>query len=346
MERVMVELAWHFSDYKNLEVHLILYGRKREVFYSVPDNIIIHKPHFEFNNSKRFYYSIKTLKFLRKKIKSLNPDSILSFGEHWNNFVLIALMGLKYPVFISDRGQPDKSLGLIQDLLRKWLYPKAKGIIAQTEKAKEIFRTQFKHNNIKVIGNPIRSFKANEENIEKENIVLTVSRLIKTKNHDELIKLFVRINKPGWKLVIVGGDAQNQNNMNKLRDLVQILSAEDKVILEGNQLNVDPYFWKSRIFAFTSSSEGFPNVIGEAQSVGLPVISFNCVAGPEDMIKDDANGFLIPLFDYELFQSKLEILMDNASKREQFGSNARESIKKFSVNIIGEQFYNFILGDV
>jgi GalNAc-alpha-(1->4)-GalNAc-alpha-(1->3)-diNAcBac-PP-undecaprenol alpha-1,4-N-acetyl-D-galactosaminyltransferase len=80
--------------------------------------------------------------------------------------------------------------------------------------------------------------------------------------------------------------------------------------------------------------------------VGLPVISFNCVAGPEDMIKDDANGFLIPLFDYELFQSKLEILMDNASKREQFGSNARESIKKFSVNIIGEQFYNFILGDI
>ena len=344
MERVMVELAWYFSEKEDLDIPLILYGYKREIFYPVPDKITIHKPDFEFNNSKRLTNTFKTLSFLRKKIKSLNPDSVLSFGEYWNSFVLLALLGLKYPVYISDRCQPDKNLGLFHNKLRKWLYPKARGVIAQTQKAKDIYQTQFKHTNISVIGNPIRSFKNYTEKFEKENIVLTIGRLIKTKNHDELIKLFVRINKPGWKLVIVGDDAQKQNIMSKLKKLIKDLNAEDKVILTGNQSNVESYFLKSKIFAFTSSSEGFPNVIGEAQSAGLPVIAFDCTAGPAEMITDGDNGFLVPLFEYDMFQSKLKILMEDTSLREQFGSKAMESVKRYTVNIIGEQFYKFILG--
>jgi hypothetical protein len=72
--------------------------------------------------------------FLRKKVKLIKPDSILSFGEYWNSFVLIALIGLPYPVFISDRCSPDKEFTRIHTILRKWFYPKAKGIIAQTIK--------------------------------------------------------------------------------------------------------------------------------------------------------------------------------------------------------------------
>jgi GalNAc-alpha-(1->4)-GalNAc-alpha-(1->3)-diNAcBac-PP-undecaprenol alpha-1,4-N-acetyl-D-galactosaminyltransferase len=345
MERVMAELAWYFSEKKDLDIHLILYGYKREIFYPIPETITVHIPDFEFDNSKRIYYTLKTLLFLRKKIKSLTPDSVLSFGEYWNSFVLLAMLGLNYPVYVSDRCQPDKDLGLFHNNLRRWLYPKAKGVIAQTQKAKEIYKTQFNNNNIRVIGNPIHLQNSNVEKTGKENIVLTVGRLINTKNHDELIKLFVRINDPDWKLVIVGGDAQKQNLMNKLERLIKELNAGDKVILTGNQSNVESYFLKSKIFAFTSSSEGFPNVIGEAQCAGLPVIAFDCVAGPSEMIANGGNGFLIPMFDYDMFYSKLKLLMEDSSLREQFGLKAVESIKKYSVNIIGERFYKFVSGD-
>ena len=133
--------------------------------------------------------------------------------------------------------------------------------------------------------------------------------------------------------------------MNNLKKLIQVLNAEDKVILAGNQAEVKSYYLKSKIFAFTSNSEGFPNVIGEAQSAGLPVISFDCVAGPSEMIKDGNNGFLIPLFDYDMFKLKLKLLMDDSSLRERFGKKGKEAIKKYSVNVIGEQYYKFILGD-
>jgi GalNAc-alpha-(1->4)-GalNAc-alpha-(1->3)-diNAcBac-PP-undecaprenol alpha-1,4-N-acetyl-D-galactosaminyltransferase len=344
MERVMSELAEYFATKKDIEIHIVLYGITREIFYPLSDSIIIYKPLFRFVNKWRFFNTIRTLFYLRNTIKRINPKTILSFGELWNSFVLIALFGLKYPVFISDRCQPDKSLGKFHDWLRIKLYPKASGIIAQTEKSKDIYQTQFSNNNIKVIGNPIKTVTP-RNNIERENIVLMVGRLIKSKHQDKLIELFIRISKPGWKLVIVGYDHLKQNNSERLKKIIEDNHAEDSVILVGKQTDVEAYYLKSKIFAFTSSSEGFPNVIGEAMSAGLPVVAFNCVAGPSEMIKDNFNGFLIPLFDYEYFQEKLETLMKDDDLRENFGRRSMEDIKQSSIDRIGEKYLQFILNE-
>ena len=179
MERVMSELAWYFSTKKDAEIHLILYGINREIFYTVPENVVIQKPNFWFNNSHRLFYTLKTLVYLRKTIGMIKPDTILSFGEYWNNFVLLSLLFKKYPVYISDRSQPDKSLGRFHDTLRKWLYPKASGVILQSQKAKLIYQKKFKRLNIKVIGNPIREIQS-QADIQRKNQVLMVGRLIKT----------------------------------------------------------------------------------------------------------------------------------------------------------------------
>ena len=343
MERVMVELAGYFSKKETVEVHLILYGINRDIFYALPADVILHKPSFAFDDNRRKISSLKTLGYLRRIIKEIKPDAVLSFGEYWNNFVLLATLGLPYPVFVSDRSQPDKSLGKMQDKLRQWLYPFAKGIVAQTEKAKQVYQSIYRHSNIMVIGNPIRKIQNSGDVIERENIVLMVGRLIESKHQDKLIELFIKINNPLWKLVIVGYDHLKQNHFARLQQLVKQLNAEDNVVLAGKQTNVEKYYLQSKIFAFTSSSEGFPNVIGEAMSAGLPVVAFDCVAGPSEMITDNENGFLIPLFDYNLFEQKLTLLMSNDLLRERMGEKAKESIEAFDVQSIGDKFYNFIL---
>lgn len=339
---MMAELANHFAKKDGVQLHLILYGIKRDIFYTLPEKVIIHKPGFTYDENRRVWSAARTLYYLRKKIKEIKPDTILSFGEYWNNFVLLATLGLRYPVFVSDRSQPDKSLGRVQDQLRNWLYPFAKGVIAQTEKAKQLYSAMYRHSNITVIGNPIREIE-NKEAVAREHIVLMVGRLIKTKHQDQLIELFIKINQPGWKLVIVGYDHLKQQHMERLQALVKTLKAEDRVELAGKQSNVEHYYLKSEIFAFTSSSEGFPNVIGEAMSAGLPVVAFDCVAGPAEMIMDGNNGFLVPLFDYEIFQQQLSRLMSDEALRKKMGVNAKTSIQHFNVKNIGEQFYNFIL---
>ena len=343
MERVMSELAWYFSEKDEVELHLVLYGINREIFHSLPENIEVHKPVFQFSNRLRFLNTLRTLSFLRKRIRRLAPDSILSFGEYWNNFVLLALLGLKYPVFVSDRSQPDKSLGRFHDMLRHLLYPSARGLILQTGKAKDIYLRKNKHKNISVIGNPIRSFAQPEPVAVREKSVLMVGRLIQSKHQDLLIEMFARVNRPQWKLLIVGYEHLKQQHLDRLKGLAREMGVEDRVVFTGKQNNVEDYYMRSSIFAFTSSSEGFPNVIGEAMSAGLPVVAFDCVAGPSEMIRDGWNGYLSPLFDAADFEDKLARLMDDAELREQMGKQALESIKRFSREQICEEFYQVLL---
>ncbi|MBP8959654.1 MAG: glycosyltransferase [Bacteroidales bacterium] len=343
MERVVSELAGYFCKKSNIELHLLLYGRKPEIFYPVPENLIIHKPEVVFNNHLRFFYTIGRLNFLRKTIKKIKPDSILSFGEYWNSFVLLALYGLNYPTYISDRCSPQKKFGIIHQSLRKWLYPKAKGIIAQTEKAKDVYEKQHLNRNITVIGNPIH--KINNYDTNKEKIVLTVGRLISTKNHDKLIDIFCKINLPDWKFSIIGGNALKEDNLTKLNMLISEYKAESKVLITGFQSNLDIIYKKCSIFVFASESEGFPNVVGEAMSAGLPVIAFDCMAGPSEMITDGENGYLVKLHDFETFKERLELLMNDAELREIMGLKAKESIKKFYIEYIGDKYYKFIFGN-
>jgi len=342
MERVMSELAGYFASREELEVHLILYGISREIFYEIPDNILISIPGFKFHNKWRLWYTIKTIYFLRVTIKNIRPDSILSFGEYWNSFVLLAVRFLNYPVFISDRCSPVKEFGLFHGLLRKFLYTKASGIIAQTETAKQFYSRQIAHHNITVISNPVRNNTSYRSFKERENIILSVGRLIETKHYDRLIKIFHKTKAPGWKLVIIGSNALKQDNMTKLLSLVNELELKSCVVIEGKKSNVFDYYNKSKIFAFTSSSEGFPNVIGEALAAGVPAISYNCIAGPSDLISDGINGFLVPVFNDELFLEKLQLLVDDETLLTQMSKEARNSVTKLSTANIGDKYYSFI----
>jgi glycosyltransferase involved in cell wall biosynthesis len=342
MERVMSELAGCFCENPNIDVHIILYGINPETFYKLPEQINIHKHALQFDSRFRFWTIIKTMIYLRGEIKKIKPDSVLSFGEYWNSFVLLSLFGTKFPLYVSDRSQPDKSLGRFHDRLRKWLYPKTAGVILQTEKAKYIYQKNIKKLNIKVIGNPIREILS-QTDIQKQNQVLMVSRLIKSKHHDHLIKIFASINKKDWKLVLVGNDHLKQSNMESLKQLASDCGVADRVVFAGTQSDVEKYYLSSKIFAFTSSSEGFPNAIGEAMSAGLPVVAYDCIAGPSEMISDGENGYLVPVFDDIMFQEKLHKLMMDEALRKSMGENAKKSIRKFSVELIGKQFIDFIL---
>lgn len=341
-ERVVSVLINEFSKQNDVEIHLVMFGRCPELFYTIPNITIIHQPNFKFNDILRFWFTVKTMWFIRSTLMKIKADAILSFGEHWNSFVLLSCMGCNLPIFVSDRNQPGKKLGLIQETLRAYLYPKAKGIIAQTAIAKSVLFSKTKHANIAVIGNPIPE-SVLDETIKRRNIVLSVGRLIDTKHHDALIKSFLKVRKGDWKLVIVGDDAIKQRNKEKLEQLVKNLNAQDYIEIAGKSNEVQKYYQRAKVFAFTSSSEGFPNVIGEAMMAGLPVVAFDCVAGPAEMVHDNSNGFLVPLFDFNEFENKLNLLMSNDLLINKMSENAYNSIQQFNAQSISKKFFNFVL---
>jgi GalNAc-alpha-(1->4)-GalNAc-alpha-(1->3)-diNAcBac-PP-undecaprenol alpha-1,4-N-acetyl-D-galactosaminyltransferase len=110
----------------------------------------------------------------------------------------------------------------------------------------------------------------------------------------------------------------------------------------GTQANVESFYDQAKIFAFTSSSEGFPNVIAEALASGLPVVSYNCVAGPADLITDGENGFLVRQFDDESFCDRLTQLMADEEMRIRMSASARASISRLSPKSVASKMLDFM----
>ena len=335
-ERVMVELANEFAS-RNIETHIVVLAVSED-FYWLNPNIKIHRLGFRNKGViKKQFSEFNVLLKLRNLLKQERPDSIISFGPKYNIISILASGFLRLKVFVSDRSNPHKKIALHIHLLRQLVYRYATGMIAQTELAKKIQRKQTRNTNIKVIPNPVKSIQP-YPNIHRENIILNVGRLVLEKGQKYLLKAFSKINKNDWKLVILG-DGPLRKDLEQLADSLNI---KNQIYMPGAVSTVDEWLAKASIFAFPSISEGFPNALLEAMAAELPCVSFDCDAGPRDIISDGENGFLIELYDVEGFSDKLEQLTDNVDQRKKIGSSAKLYANRFNIKNISVKFLDFI----
>ncbi len=82
------------------------------------------------------------------------------------------------------------------------------------------------------------------------------------------------------------------------------------------------------VLVFPSHAEGFPNVIVEALSQGMPLITTN-VGGITDSAIDNKNAFIVPIKDSNSLKIAMEKFVIDKSLIEKF---SRESCKIFSIN--------------
>ena len=70
-------------------------------------------------------------------------------------------------------------------------------------------------------------------------------------------------------------------------------------------------------------------VLIEGLCFGLAEVSFDCPCGPEEIIEDGKNGFIIKDFDKIRFAEKLSELMGNDKMREEFSVRSKELSRKY-----------------
>lgn len=334
MERVLSLLANYANKKGNLVFIICLIENKIE--YPLDENIKVYSPDFKYK--KGLINKLDTLFFLYKTLRYIRPRSVLCFSEVFNPLAIIAAKLARLPVYISDRSNPYKVFNKSVRLFRKLTYPFANGMIAQTELSKKVATEMNYNKNIIVIPNPLRSI---DDTISKRyrKQVISMGRLIPTKNFEELIEIFASIPKPEWELIIIGdGEVKERLNQKKSE-----LGVENRVHLIGAVKDVDAYFAEASIFAFTSLSEGFPNALSEAMAFPLASIAYDCPAGPKDIIRNNYNGILIPMGEKELFRTKLSMLMDNFEMRVSLQKKALLNRSLFSIELISEKYLNFIL---
>jgi len=336
-ERVLSSLAndWIAKKKCNVEIVCLI---ESEDFYHIDERIKIHRLNYNPNGGLKFLNLIKLLLKLRNLINIVKPDLCFSFIRQSNIITLLASKGLKTKVVISERDSPKVEVSPLYAYLRKKLYPSCNGMIVQTHEYKSFVENQFGNIKQQVIPNPVRDISIN--NIKKENIIISVGRLIPSKGHKYLIEAFANCKyKNNWELVILGDGVLKEELMQKAKTL----GIEKKVKLIGATKKVDSWLCKSSIFAFTSVSEGFPNALAEAMSASLPCISFDCITGPKELIEDGHNGYLVNVGDIEHFTFRLDQLMQNEPLRKKVGVNAKKTANSLDFNKISELYFLFLV---
>lgn len=191
------------------------------------------------------------------------------------------------------------------------------------------------------IPNIIDKIPKKVSSLETKRIV-SVGRLSPEKGYMDLLKVFsVIANKyPTWHLDIIGDGVEKE----RLEKFINNHELNERVTLHGfqNKDYIDKILHDSSIYVMTSYTESFGIVLLEAMSHGLPCIAFDSAEGARELINSGMNGYLIKNRSYAAMIKKIEDLMKNKNVRKKIGLAGRYSIKIYTSEIVGEQWYNLI----
>lgn len=290
-------------------------------------------------NFKRDY--LKVVKGIRKYIKNNNIDILIDVDVICDIFSIPATRFTKtkliswehFNYYINNRVK-------LRDIARKLTAKFSDCIITLTERDKDAYSSNLNiKGKIEYIYNPI-TLNTNEKcNINSKQI-LTVGRFEYQKGYDMLCKIANEVlhNNPDWKWIVLGDGEQRE----MIEGLIKEYSLEDKLILKGNVSNVEDYYKSSSLFVMTSRFEGLPMSLLEAKCYGMPIVSFDCLTGPSDIITNDINGYLIEQDNINEFISSLDKLIKNKELRLQFSNKVKFDISKFDLNSIIKKWTNVL----
>ena len=355
VERVVSVKASYFAEQLGYDVTIIVTeGKGRTSFFPLSDKVKVVNFEIGFEElwkasfpKKVYLYLKKQAKFkrlLKTELMRIHPDFTISMLRREINFITHIHDGSKkigelhlnrdnYRNLESNESNVLKNLFAkiwMQSLIRN--LKRLDRLVVLTEKSKAAWPEL---SNVVVIPDPL-PFTVDEKSSLQSKRVITIGRYTYQKGYDMLIKAWSLIEKqhPDWSLAIYGmGDRK------PFEDQIQALGIdENRIQLNGPIDDVSQEYLNSSIFALTSRFEGFGLVIIEAMSCGVPVVAFSCKMGPDEIVTNGEDGYLVSVDDVNGLANQLCSLIENQELRNQFGTAAYENSQKYSIDKVANQW--------
>jgi len=171
--------------------------------------------------------------------------------------------------------------------------------------------------------------------------ILMVSRLLWDKGVDEYIKAANTLKNtyPDVHFQIAGDiDPENPNSLTS-QDLENTLSNTALECL-GPRKDIAYLYQNSHIAVLPSYREGLPKSLLEACSTGRPIVTTD-VPGCRDVVKNNKNGFVVPVRNASLLAKAIEKLILDPNMRQRFGNHGRARAEsEFSENAIVKKTFD------
>ena len=170
-------------------------------------------------------------------------------------------------------------------------------------------------------------------------VIGTVSVLRREKGIDSLIDAFARLRpaERGLRLLIAGGGEAEA----ELKAQAKRCQVAAQCLFLPAAKDVAPLYRSIDIYVLPSHTEAFSNSLLESIACGCcPVASR--VGGNPEMVRDGENGYLFPPTDGTALADRLEALLADPARRDQFSAAGRARVaNEFSMELAGKRFGEF-----
>jgi asparagine synthase (glutamine-hydrolysing) len=173
-----------------------------------------------------------------------------------------------------------------------------------------------------------------------EPIVLGVFRLSEEKRPLLFAESIARIAReiPNVRAFIAGVGPHEH----KLKDRIRELGIEARLTLLGRRDDVFKLMTVSSVLLLTSSFEGMPNVLMEAQLAGIPVVAPR-VGGVPDCVLDGETGFIVDLDDHIGYADACVRVLRDEPLRQRMGNAGRLYMREaFSIEAMAARYLNVL----
>lgn len=331
-ERVIAGLSEQFVSMGH-EVSVIMTAGS-EIAYKLPETVKISIIGERTGGSikKRFNRIFELRKYFKEQTQAL----IISFGTETNMFCILANLGRKQKLIISERNDPNKCS---YKLLRNIIYSMGKKFVFQTEDALKHFSKRIQKRGI-VIPNPLLNSIPAPYTGEREKKVVAAGRLTKQKNHKLLLEAFAEFlnEEKEYQLVLYGqGELQEV-----LENQAKELHIQDNVVFAGFRSDILECIKSSSMYVLSSDYEGISNSLLEAMALGLPVISTDCPIGGSRMcIQNNVNGILVGLNNSKELATAMKKIASDSAFAKELGVQAAKIRDRFALDKIAKLWLEF-----
>ena len=212
-------------------------------------------------------------------------------------------------------------------------YPFLDAVVVLTSKDKKNYSWI---KNVVVIPNSLSFIPQKLAELYSKRILL-IGRYTYQKNFEVIIEAmsFIKDKCNGWQVRIIGDGKDKE----KLQKMILEKKMEEIIFLIPPTEKIEDEYYNASIFVMCSRFEGFPMVLVEAKSCGLPIVSFDCPTGPSDIIRDNIDGFLVELgYTHGLSEAILKFV-ESQDLRRHFGDAAQDDIERFSPISVGKMWF-------